>query len=331
MQCPACGREIEEGLLFCSFCGAAVVSGKGADADKQPDHPVFTQKQRSKKTILRVAAAAAAVVLLFLTGAVTLSALRQSGPEESLVILPGKAGSRSGADSRSDGGENGEDATEPTASPETAETEADEAERFLRSLSPDSWQLQLVGKNAKLKESYEPEGLISLKNNQKVAPNCYYDLKDMMSACRLDGLDPKICRSYVSAPDQSVLFENCVQALMDQGFEEKTARILAENSEEPPCCSEHQTGLAIDMLSESNQERDHSQDNSAVLKWMLEYGWTYGFVQRYPPDKAEITGVSYEPWHFRYVGTEIAEYMHTYNLCLEELVALAEAFAAENE
>ena len=92
----------------------------------------------------------------------------------------------------------------------------------------------------------------------------------------------------------------------------------------PPRCSEHITGLAFDILSPSYPHSDDGFANSREGVWLRENAWRFGFVLRYPADKQELTGVAFEPWHFRYVGKEAAEYMHTYGLCLEEYLALAD-------
>lgn len=86
----------------------------------------------------------------------------------------------------------------------------------------------------------------------------------------------------------------------------------------PAGYSEHQTGLALDILSSSNLNMDASQENTKENQWMKEHCYEYGFILRYPKDKENITQISYEPWHFRYVGKEAAKYMKENQLTLEE-------------
>ena len=74
-----------------------------------------------------------------------------------------------------------------------------------------------------------------------------------------------------------------------------------------PGTSEHQLGLAVDIVDINNQHLDETQESTAVQKWLMEHSWEYGFILRYPNDKSEITGIIYEPWHYRYVGREYAE------------------------
>jgi len=86
----------------------------------------------------------------------------------------------------------------------------------------------------------------------------------------------------------------------------------------PGSCSEHATGLALDIFSENDQTADSSFGQTTEGKWLAENAWKYGFIQRYPADKEHITGVIYEPWHYRYVGKEHAEKIYRSGLCLEE-------------
>ena len=87
-----------------------------------------------------------------------------------------------------------------------------------------------------------------------------------------------------------------------------------------PGCSEHQTGLALDIVDASYQILDQGQEDTLVQQWLIEHSWEYGFVLRYPNAKSEITGIIYEPWHYRYVGREAAREMTELDLCLEEYV-----------
>lgn len=85
---------------------------------------------------------------------------------------------------------------------------------------------------------------------------------------------------------------------------------------QPPGHSEHQTGLAADILAlEVSQDR---MGGSKQGKWLAKNAWRWGFILRYPKDKESLTGIAYEPWHFRYVGLEHARYCYENNLCLEE-------------
>ena len=89
--------------------------------------------------------------------------------------------------------------------------------------------------------------------------------------------------------------------------EEKALQVVAL-----PGTSEHQLGLALDIIAEFDA------DNTATWQWLKQHCAEYGFILRYPADKEEITGISYEPWHFRYVGVEAAREIMSSGVCLEE-------------
>ena len=98
---------------------------------------------------------------------------------------------------------------------------------------------------------------------------------------------------------------------------ERQKEVYAESRDgyaQKPGCSEHQTGLCFDVTAENVG----GFENTPQYAWLRQNAWKYGFIQRYPANKAHITGISYEPWHYRYVGTEAAAYMHKNNLTLEE-------------
>lgn len=124
--------------------------------------------------------------------------------------------------------------------------------------------------------------------------------------------DLVLCAGYRTEAEQ--------QALWDRSMEtygpEHTEQYLAA-----PGASEHHTGLAVDFsLYDVATGVTYDFDGSGDSAWMLEHSWEYGFIQRYPEGKAEITGISTEPWHFRFVGQPHAALIHQNGLCLEEYV-----------
>jgi len=88
---------------------------------------------------------------------------------------------------------------------------------------------------------------------------------------------------------------------------------------QPPGHSEHQTGLAVDLADLKVGAKGFGATKAG--KWLARNSWKYGFILRYPAGKEELTGISYEPWHFRYVGREVAEHCHDNDWVLEEYVA----------
>ena len=88
-----------------------------------------------------------------------------------------------------------------------------------------------------------------------------------------------------------------------------------------PGTSEHELGLAVDIIDTQLWDLVEEQENLPAQQWLMENSWKYGFIFRYPKDKIEITGIIYEPWHYRYVGKELAAEIHESGLTLEEYLA----------
>ena len=89
-----------------------------------------------------------------------------------------------------------------------------------------------------------------------------------------------------------------------------------------PGTSEHQLGLCADITDKFYEVKTRDLEKTALFQWMYAHCQEYGFILRYPADKESVTGVMYEPWHFRYVGKEAAAYIMENNLCLEEFLDL---------
>lgn len=147
---------------------------------------------------------------------------------------------------------------------------------------------------------------------------CYPDLQAMLDACREAGLSPVICSSYRTREKQEKLFQNKVERLIAQGYSRENAKTEAAKTVALPGTSEHQLGLAVDIVDRSNQNLDRTQETTAVQQWLMAHSWEYGFILRYPDEKSETTGIIYEPWHYRYVGKEAAEEIYRQGVCLEE-------------
>ena len=187
-------------------------------------------------------------------------------------------------------------------------------------VSLDDWQLLLVNRWNPIPDSGYPLALTELENGHAIDARAYTDLQEMMDACRAAGLDPMICSSYRTWEKQQELYENKIQRLLEEGLPQERAVTEAGTVVAVPGTSEHQTGLALDIVDASYQHLDAAQENTQVQQWLMEHSWEYGFVLRYPSEKSEITGIIYEPWHYRYVGRAAASEMNELGLCLEEYV-----------
>lgn len=160
--------------------------------------------------------------------------------------------------------------------------------------------------------------LVKLRNDQSIDRRAYDGLQKMMDDARAEGLDPLICSSYRTNETQERLYTNKKNSYLEQGYSEDDATALAATWVAYPGTSEHQLGLTVDICSISNQELDSSQEDTATQQWLMANCYKYGFILRYPADKSDITEISYEPWHYRYVGVEAATEMYQKHLCLEE-------------
>lgn len=184
-------------------------------------------------------------------------------------------------------------------------------------ITTDSWKLLLVNFKSPLPKNYSVE-TVTLKNGLRVDKRCYSDLQNMMDDCRAAGLSPVICSAHRTQEEQERLYRKKVEYYLNKGYSQEEAEREAGTEVAVPGTSEHQLGLALDIVDSSNQALDKSQEDTEVQKWLMEHSWEYGFILRYPTEKKDITGIIYEPWHYRYVGREDAEQIHALGICLEE-------------
>ena len=189
---------------------------------------------------------------------------------------------------------------------------------------PADWRLCLVNPWHPLPEGYQPQ-LTQVENGHQVDSRCAADLEAMLADCRAAGHAPLLCSSYRTQENrtqakQQELYENKLQRLIEEGYSYENAVTEAGTVVAVPGTSEHQLGLAVDIVDTQNQVLNRAQEDTAVQQWLMEHCWEYGFILRYPPDKEEKTGIIYEPWHYRYVGREYAQAIRQSGLCLEEFL-----------
>lgn len=139
--------------------------------------------------------------------------------------------------------------------------------------------------------------------------------KSMFEAAKDDGVTGfYVTTAYRSVAYQETLFGKRLAQDPDYGSDpyDDPVKVL------PGTCSEHTTGLAIDILAVDYRESDEGYADTPQGSWLCAHAHEHGFILRYPKDKEHITGVIYEPWHYRYVGEEAAKTMHESGECLEE-------------
>ena len=216
-----------------------------------------------------------------------------------------------------------EETAEKTETEETAqktETEENAANSTQSYSNQDDWKLILVNPWHKLPEGYTIE-TTSLLNGESVDSRCFQALTDMLEDCRTAGGSPIVCSSYRPHEKQVALFEEQVKALMAEGLDREAAEKEAGTAVAVPGTSEHELGLAVDICDSENQLLDTSQEQTLTQQWLMNNCWYYGFILRYPKDKTDLTGIIYEPWHYRYVGTEAAAQIQERGICLEEYLS----------
>lgn len=202
---------------------------------------------------------------------------------------------------------------EPAEVPEEVPAEVPEA-----AAEEDAWQLRLVSAAHPLPEDFEAPELTKLKGGHAIDSRVYPALQQMMDDCRAAGLNPVICSSYRTHDKQEELFRKKVNTLLRQGYSQEKAETEAARWVARPGTSEHETGLAVDIVDKSYQLLDEKQEQTPVQQWLMAHCAEYGFILRYPVEKSDLTGIGYEPWHYRYVGVEAAKAITEQGLCLEE-------------
>lgn len=160
--------------------------------------------------------------------------------------------------------------------------------------------------------------IVNAEDGYMIDSSCKDDLLQMLADCRKAGFDARITSAYRRPQTQINLYNNKVWYFLDQGYDEDTARKEAAKIIAVPGTSEHELGLAVDLVDSSYWVLDEAQEDTPAQKWLMAHCWEYGFILRYPNEKSDSTGIIYEPWHYRYVGKELALELKDTGLCLEE-------------
>ena len=182
--------------------------------------------------------------------------------------------------------------------------------------------LLVVSAASPLPEGYAPI-LDIVVGEYEMDERCAAKCLQMIEDCQAAGMGlPMICSAYRTQEYQEMLYENKVVRVMQEdwlSYEDALAE--AATVVAVPGTSEHQTGLAADIMDEVYPYLNEWQENTDAQIWLMEHAPEYGFILRYPPDASDITGIVYEPWHYRYVGEKFAKEITKRGLTLEEYVA----------
>lgn len=179
----------------------------------------------------------------------------------------------------------------------------------------DDWSLVLVNKWNPILTPSEMK-LTEVGKGQFVDERIYPYLQAMFDDARKKGINPIVASGYRTQEIQQSIYNEKISAFKAQGLSSEKAKKEAELWVAIPGTSEHELGIAVDI----NADGIYSK-GSEVYEWLANNAHRYGFIQRYPSNKTDITGVSHEPWHYRYVGEKVATEIYNQNICLEEYIS----------
>ncbi len=176
---------------------------------------------------------------------------------------------------------------------------------------------RIVNEDHPIDEDYVPENLVTLDSSKirvsnvfSLREDAYNDLLELYQAASSVGYKMRIISAYRSYSEQVTLYDY---------YQKNYGTSWAEQIDDKPGLSEHQLGLSIDVgIANGYCDLNACFANTSLYTWLKENAYQYGFIERYPQNKQDITGVIYSPWHYRYVGKEMAEKIYQSNLTMEE-------------
>lgn len=217
-------------------------------------------------------------------------------------------------------GEETEETVIPMPTPEPLRTPRPKEERKsygADELTSDNWRLILVNKQNSIPEGYTVS-LDKIQGRMQCDERILDDLLDMLYAAEEDGVNLVICSSYRDTEYQKMLFDRKIRGYMNRGMSYLEAYQLSSQAVTVPGTSEHEMGLALDIICNEYTSLDEGFGNTKAAKWLAANCSRFGFILRYPKGKENITGIEYEPWHFRYVGKTAATVIMEQGISLEE-------------
>ena len=194
-------------------------------------------------------------------------------------------------------------------------TEDDNAEQ--EEFRSDDWRLVLINKQNSIPDDYTFQ-LGTIKGKMQCDKRILEDLLAMLEAAEEDGVNLTICSPYRDLEYQQMLFNRKIERYMKRGMSYMEAYQLSSQAVTVPGASEHQIGLALDIVCNDYMSLDEGFGDTKAGKWLATNSCRFGFILRYPEGKENITGIEYEPWHFRYVGKAAATVIMEQGISLEE-------------
>lgn len=208
--------------------------------------------------------------------------------------------------------------TPPPATPTPVPTPTPEP---LPDVDVKDWPLRLIRYEYPLGEDFAPPGLTDVGDGQQMDSRVAPALLALIGDAREAGYSVYVCSGYRDYDTQSWIYWNHIEQYEAQGMTREEADAATRLAVNYPGSSEHQSGLAVDILESPSQDMEPYIGGSGLMLWLEQHCAEYGFVIRYPDGLTEVTGVEYEPWHLRYVGSA-APYIMSHGLCLEQFLAL---------
>ena len=204
--------------------------------------------------------------------------------------------------------------------------EAAEYDGTAYTFNPADERLVLVNANLPYPEEPSPELELADDNSSiRLETEAAQAYRSMAAAAQADGVQLVLNAGYLDADARNAVYETRKQVYLEKGKAEETAASLASAIQPGAGSNEHGTGYAADILSGDYTTLDTGFAGTRAYEWLSAYAAEYGFILRYPKDRQAATGVVFEPWHWRYVGTENALAIRASGLSLEEFLALQKA------
>lgn len=248
------------------------------------------KKKKRQQAIARLVVFLAMVVLLFVAALLFVQLSKQNKPAESVPSSASEPVSSKPSSS------------EPSSSSVASSSSRPELPQATGEFDVSGLPI-LLNASHLIPENYNPDP-IDVGNGQSLNREAAAAYKAMQSAAKKDGVNLVSYSGYRSHNRQLNNYNSSIDRYIKQGKSREEAERLTQEYYAIPGSSEHEAGLAMDI--ESVQE---SFENTKAFEWLQDNSVDYGFIMRYPKDKQSVTGIAYEPWHYRYVGVNHAKEM----------------------
>ena len=194
-----------------------------------------------------------------------------------------------------------------------------------RKIDPDDWRLILVNKQNPIPDDYDAV-MVPFRGGVTIREEIKEPLDTMFDAAALEGITLQACSGYRSHEHQQALFDRKIRTYTGQGLSYLDAFRIGSYSVIIPGTSEHELGMALDIVTPGYTSLNEGFANTDAGRWLKNNAFKYGFILRYPKGKEYITGIIFEPWHYRYVGKEAAADIRNMDITLEEYLEELELY-----